>query len=100
MQEENLITNEDSFEQHIADRSFSLLAVNYAFHKTIDWGGQQWKLKEKDLEEIRNGIDIDVEKTGRHVWGWFHNKWKDFCTFKSYSDIGEDFIGHLKKYYV
>lgn len=99
MKEENLTINEGNFDQHIVKRSFSLIAVNYAFQNTISWGGGQWQLKEKDLEEIKECIDVDIEKTGKQIWAWFRKGWKDFYTQQSDFDRGTEFFRQLKRYY-
>lgn len=88
----------EALNKHNVRRS-SLLAINFAFQNTIEWGGT-WKLTEKDLKEIRNLIDPnDVEKTGANVWGWFYNKWnKKFYTSHSMKYIGSEFMRHFSRY--
>lgn len=82
------------------NKNMSLLAVNYAFQNTINWGGNNFKLSETSLKEIRNLIDIDnPTKTGGLIWNWFYNKWnKKFFTTQSMEDIGNEFLLNLKNY--
>jgi hypothetical protein len=79
----------------------NLFAINFAFQKTMHWGGNTWKLTENDLVEIRDLIEPDdIEKTGTRIWGWFRNRaGKGFLTFRSMEDLGSEFMQNLSRYY-
>lgn len=79
----------------------SLLAINFAFQKTMNWGGITWKLTENDLCKIRDLIVLENEhKTGKNLWLWFYKKQnKQFVTWRTMKDIGSEFIKHLNRYY-
>lgn len=81
-------------------KRYSDLSINYAFQKTITWGGRTWKLKEDDIAQIRELIDEDNPGiTGKRVWQFFRSKFgKDFYTSRKFEKIGEDFLEYLKKF--
>lgn len=78
----------------------SLLAINWAFQKTISWGSSQWKLKEEDLKEVAEGINEDSpEETGKFIWTWFRKKFSEnFYITYSYERMGTDFLKYLNSY--
>ncbi|MEA3317695.1 MAG: hypothetical protein U9R54_07025 [Bacteroidota bacterium] len=87
----------------IADvRHSSLLAINFAFQNTINWGGLTWKLNEADLKEIRDLIDPnDNKKNGSQLWKWFYGRWgREFYTVQKMEHIGIEFMRNLSRYYV
>lgn len=79
----------------------NLIGINFAFQNTINWGGNNFMLKEKDLIEIKDLIEQDdLEKTGSQIWKWFYHKWdKKFITGLTMEYIGSEFMRNLDRYH-
>jgi hypothetical protein len=82
-------------------RHSSLLAINFAFQNTFNFGGLTWKLTETDLVEIRDLVDPnDNEKTGSQLWEWFYEKCgKNFFTEQKMDYLGSEFMINFSRYY-
>lgn len=96
---ENKITKQDN-NTILNEKDISLLAINYAFQNTINWGGLTWHLTETDLKELKNLIILeDYKKTGYQIWKWFYETWdKKFATTRKMEDIGAEFIKNIYIY--
>jgi len=80
-------------------KNYSLLTLNHAFQCAIRWGGIQWILRKKDLEEIRSFLkeDNDPKELGSLLWHWFNKKYNNsFITDKPMEEIGSEFIEALE----